>query len=254
MYKRKEIIGDCTLYLGDSMKILPTLEQVDCVVTDPPYKLTSGGKNKDKTKTMGGKYLSKNYNNKGDIIKCDIKWADFMPLSFNVLRDGHAYIMSNDKQLRNLLNSANDAGFSFHNLLTWNKRNKIPNRWYMKQTEFIGFFYKGEAKYINDCGDGNLLKIANVTDSKWVIRNDKQSERNGRPHPTEKPVELMAHLIGNSTKQGKTVIDPFMGVGSTGVACVKLNRKFIGVEIDEDYFNIACERIEQASRQKDLFR
>jgi len=239
IYKRKEIIGDCTLYLGDSMKILPALEQVDMVCTDPPYKLTSGGGTPANGRRMSGKFNNSNYNNKGSIVQCNIKWAEFLPLLFNVLRDGHAYIMSNNRHINNMLNAAAKAGFDFHNMLVWDKGTATPNRWYMKNLEFIGFFYKGKAKLINECGSKQLLKIPNILNS---------------PHPTEKPVELMAHLIGNSTKQGETVIDPFMGVGSTGVACVKLKRKFIGIEIDEGYFNIACERIEQASRQKDLFR
>ena len=90
---------------------------------------------------------------------------------------------------------------------------------------------KGKAKNINHMGTKNVLQINNI------IGNKK--------HPTEKPVELMEILIDNSTRGGDVVLDPFMGAGSTGVACKNLGRNFIGVEIDERYFKIAEERINE---------
>ena len=72
-------------------------------------------------------------------------------------------------------------------------------------------------------------------------------------HPTQKPVALMRHLVELFTVEGDTVLDPFMGSGTTGVACVQTGRNFIGVEIDEGYFNIAKKRIEQAQMQQNLF-
>ena len=73
-------------------------------------------------------------------------------------------------------------------------------------------------------------------------------------HPTQKPVALMEYLIKTYTNEGETVLDNTMGSGSTGVACVNTNRKFIGIEMDENYFNIACDRIKNRTRQLDLFR
>lgn len=72
-------------------------------------------------------------------------------------------------------------------------------------------------------------------------------------HPCEKPVSLMTHICGTSTKRGQTILDPFAGSGTTGVAAVQMGRKFIGIERDEGYFDIACRRIEQAQRQADMF-
>jgi DNA modification methylase len=75
----------------------------------------------------------------------------------------------------------------------------------------------------------------------------------GNGHPTEKPVELMRLFVEQSSNENDIVFDPFMGIGTTGFACQKSNRKFIGIEIEQKYFDIACKRIEEASRQKDLF-
>jgi len=231
-----EQIGDATLYCGDCLEIMPTLEKVDAVVTDPPYKLVCGGRTNE---SMGGKFKIENYDNSGGIVTCDIDWTDFMPPIYKSLKDNaHAYIMANNRHVQNMLNSSEAAGFKFHNLLAWNKGTATPNRWYMKNLEFTGFFYKGKAFFINDCGSTQLHKIPNIINA---------------GHPTEKPPELMSVYIGNSTQRQETVLDPFMGSGTTGVACAKLGRKFIGIELEPKYFDIACERIQKAYDQPDMF-
>lgn len=233
---KKKVIGDCTLYCGDALEILPTLPKSDLLVSDPPYELTSGG---NTTGEMSGKFDKSKYDNSGKIVKCDIDWQDFMPLFYDCLQErAHAYVMCNNRHVQNMLNSAEQASFKFHNLLVWNKGTVTPNRWYMKNLEFTGFFYKGKAKYINNCGDTQLHEIPNPR---------------GEAHPTAKPVPLMKKYIYNSSDKGQTVIDPFMGGGSVGVACAEMGRKFIGIELDEEYFDIACKRIEDAYRQGDLF-
>lgn len=233
---RIEQIGDCTLYHGNSLEIMPTLEPVDLAVFDPPYKLTYGGHHG----SLGGKLSVENYDNKGGIVDCDIEWSDFMPVVFDALKDNsHAYVMANNRHIQNMLNSAEQAGFRFHNMLAWNKGTATPNRWYMKNLEFTGFFYKGKAKFINDCGSTQLHKVPNILNAK---------------HPTEKPAELMSIYIENSSKVGEVVLDPFMGSGTTGVAAARLGRKFIGIELDEKFYDLACERISRACDQSDLFR
>ena len=210
---RIERIQDATLYCGDCLEILPTLGKADAVVTDPPYRLTSGGK------TPGGMTGG---------------WLTFDSLN----SDSDAYIMANDKNVNMALNAAKNAGFKFHNLLVWDKRTAVANRWYMKNCEFILYLYKGAARRIKDAGSKQLYSVLQIDSS---------------THPTEKPVELMRHYIGNSTERRQSVLDPFMGSGTTGVACAKLGRKFVGIEIEPKYFDIACERIEKAYAQPDLF-
>lgn len=232
---RVEKIGDITLILGDCLSVMPLLGKVDMVATDPPYKLTCGGNHG----SLGGKLSVENYDNKGGIVACDLDWPDFMPKIYDVLRDhAHAYIMANNRHVQNLLNSAEDAGFRFHNLLVWNKGTATPNRWYMKNLEFTGFFFKGKAFFINDCGSTQLHKIPNPLNE---------------PHPTSKPSDLISVYVKNSSQRGETVLDPFMGIGSSMVACAKLGRKGIGIELDPEYFEIACKRVQAAYDQPDLF-
>ena len=117
------------------------------------------------------------------------------------------------------------------NLLAWRKQNKTANRYYMNQLEFILLLRKGKARTINNRGTSNCLDVLNIIGTK--------------NHPTEKPVELMQILVENSSQPGETVLDPFMGTGATGVACVATGRKFIGMELDQDYFHIAGRRMGQ---------
>ncbi len=232
----KVIIGDCTLYKGDALEILPTIDVCDVVVSDPPYILTYGGPDG----SMGGKLSKENYDNKGGIVLTEIDWPDFMPPIYAALKENaHAYFMANNRHVSNAQNAAEDAGFRFHNLLVWDKRSATPNRWYMKNCEFTVFMFKGKAFFINDCGSKQLICAPNVMNAE---------------HPTEKPVEVMANYISNSTQRGGTVLDPFMGGGTTGVAAVKLGRRFVGIEIDRKYFDLSCRRIEDAYKQPDFFR
>ena len=98
------------------------------------------------------------------------------------------------------------------------------------------FFIKGKGKKINNCGTSDILSIP----------NKKMKDKDGKNiHDTEKPIELMEVLVNNSSQENELVLDPFMGVGSTGLACIKNNRNFIGIEIDENYFNIAKSRLEE---------
>ena len=142
--------------------------------------------------------------------------------------------MCNNKNLRELLNVGENTGFKFVKNLIWEKGNKICGKYYMGCYEYISLFRKGHDKPINNCGTPDVLKVP--------IK--KMKDFNGKNlHDTEKPVELMEILIKNSSKENDVVLDPFMGIGSTGIACKKLNRNFIGIEINEKYFEIAKKRM-----------
>ncbi len=229
------IIGNAELHLGDCRDIMPTLGRVDAVVTDHPYLLESGGKN---TSIVGGKFSRETYNNGGAIIPVDIEPSEFMPLLAAVLQQGHAYFMVNNRHVSKTQLAAENAGFRFHNLLVWDKKTCTPNRWYMKNCEFTLFMFRGRGKLINHCGSRQLISCMNVMNAE---------------HETQKPVPLMEHYIGNSTERGQLILDPFMGSGTTGVAAVQMGRKFIGIEREAKYFDIACKRIEDAQRQGDMF-
>jgi len=229
---RVERIGGCTLYLGNALDILPSLEPVDLCVSDVPYKLTSGGLSKS-PKTMSGVFAASNYNNNGSIVVADVDWGVMAPPIFAALKpDTDCYIMANDKNVQAALNAfVRPDLFGLHNLLTWDKVGATANRWYMKNIEFTLFLWKGRARTINDPG------------SKQGVTGRRVG---GNGHPTEKPVWLMRFYIENSSQAGDTVIDPFMGSGTTGVACVEVGRRFVGIEIEERFFDIACERIARA--------
>ena len=229
------IIGNATLYLGDCRDILPTLEKVDAVVTDPPYLLESGGAN---GRMVGGKFDPSRYNNNGSIIPVDIKFEEWLTLIADRLDQGHAYIMVNNRHVAECQKQAENAGFRFHNLLVWDKGIATPNRWYMKNCEFTLFLFRGRGTRITDAGAKQLLKCPPPINAE---------------HETQKPVALMEHYIGNSSEAGQIILDPFMGSGTTGVAAVQMGRRFIGIEREPKYFEIACRRIEDAQRQKDLF-
>lgn len=233
-----EIIGDCTLYLGDAMKILPTLPKSHLAISDVPYSLTTGGVSKS-SKTMSGIFAMHNYANDGQLVMATVPFPEMMQAIHGALADdADCYVMANDKNVHPLTDAALGAGFSFHNLLVWDKVTPTANRWYMKNLEFTLYLWKGRARTINN------------PSSKQLIRGgiDKVSG-----HPTEKPVYLMAEYILNSSAPGETVIDPFMGSGTTGVAAVNHGRKFIGIEIDKDHFRTACERIHNAYKHPDMF-
>ena len=224
------------LYQGNSvdiLKIIPS-ESVDLVVTDPPYKVISGGKpNRSKNAPSG--ILSKN---DGKIFTHnDVEIEEWLPEVYRVLKDRtHCYIMCNLINLWHYKEVAEQVGFNIHNLLVWKKNNCTPNKWYMKNQEYILFLYKGKAKFFNNCG----CKVIHVFD------NPKN-----KVHPTEKPVELMKLYIENSSNENDIVLDPFIGGGGTGIACAISNRRFIGIELDEEYFYIAKNRIEESYKTQD---
>lgn len=220
--------GDCL----ELMKDIPD-KSIDLVVTDCPYKIVQGG-------CTTGAYGNKkgqldNFENlkSGKLFdNNDIEFKDWLPDLYRILKDNtHCYIMINARNIKELQLEAEKVGFKFQNILVWKKNNATPNRYYLNNCEFILMLRKGKAKNINNMGTKNVLEIPNIIGKK--------------KHPTEKPVELMKILIENSSNEKDVVIDPFMGVGATGIACKELNRNFIGIEIDEKYFEIAKNRIEQ---------
>lgn len=238
MTDRVEQIGECRLFLGDAMKIMPGLEPVDLVVSDVPYALTTGGISKS-SKTMSGIFAAHNYANDGQLIMATVPFPEMMTALYAALApDGDCYVMANDKNVHPLTDAALNAGFGFHNLLAWDKVTPTANRWYMKNLEYTLYLWKGRARTINN------------PSAKQLVRGGIEKESG---HPTEKPVHLMAEYVFNSSQRGGAVLDPFMGSGTTGVACVNLGRKFVGIEIDPKFFDVACQRIEDAYRHPDMW-
>lgn len=233
------ICGEC---LTEISKI--SGESIDLIVTDPPYKTTPRG-----NAGNSGGMLQKKINMQGQMFKHNnIDCSEYASEFYRILKDGsHCYVMTNHINLIHMLNTFTDLrteeekdngvkpyGFHFVKSLIWDKGNKIMGQFYMSQFEYILFFRKGRGVRINHCGTSDILSIPNI----------KLKGIDGKNlHDTEKPVELMKILIDNSSQQNGIVLDPFMGIGSTGIACKELDRQFIGIEIDQQYYNIAQERI-----------
>lgn len=223
------------MWNGNCLEYMRTLEDecIDLIVTDPPYPTTSRG-----NAGNSGGMLQKEINKKGKVFEHNnIDCTEYAPEFYRVLKDGsHCYVMTNHINLIKMLNVFTDCGFHFIKSLIWNKGNKIMGQYYMSQFEYILFFRKGYGKKINNCGTADILSVP----------NKKTKDENGKNiHDTEKPVELMKILIENSTKKGDVVLDPFVGVGATALACIESERNYIGIELDENYYNIANERVIQ---------
>jgi len=212
---------DCLI----GMKDIPD-KSIDLIVTDPPYRVISGGKPHLKGQPSG--MLSKN---DGKIFRHnDINIEKWIPELYRILKDdSQCYIMVNTINLENYLTVCRNAGFKLHNVLMWHKNNATPSRWYMKNGEFVLFLRKGKAKKINNVGSKMVHDFNNI------IGNKK--------HPTEKPIELIKFYIENSSNENDTILDPFMGSGTTAIACINTNRNYIGFELDKEYCDIANERI-----------
>ena len=223
------------LFNNDCLKIIKKIEDktIDLVVTDPPYKLnkTPGSStSSSKSDKWQGNLIA---GDKTANITNNIKFSDWLPEVYRVLKENaHCYIWVNDKNLVDLCNEAEKVGFRLHNILVWKKNNCTPNRWYMKNCEFILFLHKGKSFPINNLGDSQLFECDNI--------NGKN-----KLHPTQKPIEYLNRLILNSSKENDIVFDPFVGSGSTCVSAKQLNRKYIGIEIDKKYFDISKNRLKE---------
>ena len=216
-YERKEVIGNAVLYLGDCRDILPHLGRVDAVVTDPPYGIgEAAGKNKSRACMA----KSKDYG--------DADWDD-SPVS--------------DDLMKSVMGAAK-----------W----KIifgGNYYAMPPTSCWLVWDKVNGK--NDFADcelawTNLPKAVRMISFMWHGMLRQNNEPRG-DHPTQKPVGVMEWCISHLPDDSKLILDPFMGSGTTGVAAMNLKRKFIGIEREPKYFDIACRRIEDAQRQGGLF-
>lgn len=213
------IIGDCTLYLGDCMDILPALGKVDAVVTDPPYGINLAGG------FSGSGGFSDPIARRGYEGSWD-KETPTINLFVQILKSAHWHIIWGGNYFTDKLPQSNFW-------LVWDKQNTMPT--------------------FSDCELAWTSIKKNSVKRKIYMQNGCMSRERERFHPTQKPIEVMKWCIEQLPDGCQTILDPFMGSGTTGVACAKMGRKFIGIEREQQYFDIACKRIEQAYAQPDLF-
>lgn len=303
-YKRKEVIGDATLYLGDCLDILGDMElawaewpdKIDAMITDPPYGVTSCSWDdpccsfedlvptsvmwvfgsmrsileSNITKQVAGYRIKpKGSQSFTPIFTTDDAWAQ-------EAKD-HGW------ELETLYRENTPRGFAcrgwkFAQDIVWEKHNgsNFHNDRFRRVHEHALMFYRGEwgdiyknVQFTNDAKKRTVRRkqkpghMGDIKESSYVSEDGGprmassvikcRSCHGYAQHPTQKPVGIIEPIVRYSIPEGGVVIDPFMGSGTTGVACANLGRKFIGIEIEEKYFDIACERIDAAYRQGRLF-
>ena len=248
---RVETIGNAVLYLGDAREIVPGLGGVDLVLADPPYS-SGGAMRSDRNNGTTAKYTitgtireypefsGDNRDQRALTLWC----SDWMFQCFRVTRTGGAMMCFIDwRNLPCLIDAVQVGGWVYRGIIPWDKTEAArPQKgWFRAQCEYIITASSGpldaghEAEGI--CQAGYIRCGVTVAD---------------KEHTTGKPVDLLVELI-QTRDDWRTILDPFMGSGTTGVACARLGRSFIGIEIEPRYFDIACRRIEAAYRQADLF-
>lgn len=215
------IIGDCQLYLGDGYNIMPVIERPDHIITDPPFD----------EKTHAGNLVNIDFHhllNPADLAR-----------NFLSICDGWVIAFCAFEQLASYRDGAGDAWIRSG---IWDKIANMPQMTGDRPAqggEAVAIMHNPGMKKWNGGGKAAIWRHL--------------VERGYKEHPTQKPVTLISEILGQFTNSGQTILDPFMGSGTTGVACAKMGRKFIGIEIEPKYFDIACKRIEEAYKQPDLF-
>lgn len=226
-------MGNYKLYQGDCLEVMNNIEDgsVDLVVTDPPYEIATTGAGIYK---QVDKQYVKELNGMKDGFSEEV-----LDELCRVMKKINIYFFCSQKQIIPLLDYFAKKKKCNWNILSWHKTNPIPacGNKYLTDTEFILFFReKG-------------VKVYGSFDTKrtWYATPLNQSDKKKYGHPTVKPLSILENLVVNSSQEGEVVLDCFMGSGSTGVACLNTNRDFIGIELDEGYFEIAQNRIEEAA-------
>ena len=215
------------LYNGDCLEIMDKLIEegvkVDCIICDPPYGMNF------KSNYRKEKYKNIKNDNNLDFIE------DYFKKCYDVLKeDTHIYCFCSWHNI-DKFKIEFEKYFKLKNIIVWEKNNTSMGDLkgsYAPKHEFILYGHKGRRLR-------NGFRYADII---------KANRTNNKLHPTQKPVDLLETFINQSTNKNEIILDGFMGSGSTGVACMNTNRRFIGIELDNNYFNIAKQRIEEACK------
>jgi site-specific DNA-methyltransferase (adenine-specific) len=245
------VIGNATLYCAEALSVLASLrdESVGAVFTDPPY--SSGGMFRgDRMANTHSKYTTTDSASAHAIAGFSGDNRDQMAYLFwvgtwvaelrRIAKPGAICGLFTDwRQLPTTSIALQMGGFVWRGIFVWNKTNARPMLGrFTNACEYVVWGTNGPRDIEGDALPGFFT--SNPTPTK------------DREHITQKPVDLMRVLL-RATDRSDVVLDPFMGSGTTGVACAHLGKKFIGIEIDRAHFDIACERIDQAQRQQTIF-
>jgi site-specific DNA-methyltransferase (adenine-specific) len=243
-YKRKEIIGSCALYLADFRTALPTLDSCNHCITDPPYE--------EEAHTKGRRLLGKQRNGNRTVeygaldfaaITDDLRGAFCKEMAR--ICSGWILAFCQAEAVGEWRDSLVDAGCKYRRSMIWRKPDGPPQ--FTGDRPGMGY----ESIVAAWAGEGR--SIWNGGGKHGVFEHPQRDNNNPKKHMTQKPIRLMLELVSLFTNPGETVIDPFMGSGTTLVACAKSHRRGIGIEMEEGYFDIACQRVRDAYAQPDMF-
>lgn len=222
------------IYNMDCMEGLKLLEDnsIDLVIIDPPYLLNL---NKVKKTSSLNNYANDLLDLKDGF---DLKVLDIL---IQKMKKINIYIYCSKRQVKDLLTYFSNKNCNYE-ILTWHKQNPSPltNNNYLPDTEYVLFFREKGVKLY-----GNYH-----TKRKYYISGTNQTDKKKYKHPTIKPIKLIEYHIENSSREGDVILDCFCGSGTTLVAAINKNRNYIGFEINEKYYEIAKERVEEAERLK----
>ena len=248
------------LVLGDSFKILSQMksESVDMIFADPPYFLSNDG-----ITCKGGKMvsvnkgdwdrLSTNGNSGLDKHKFNRKW---IKLCKRVMKqDGTIWISGTLHNIYSIGMALEQEGFKIINNITWQKTNPPPNlacRCFTHSTETILWAKKNDKKsrHFFDYEKMKEMNHGKQMKDVWTGALTKPSEKKEGKHPTQKPEYLLERIIIASTKEDALILDPFCGSGTTGVEAKRLGRKFIGIDICEEYLELTKRRLEKVANER----
>jgi DNA modification methylase len=237
---RVEQIGRATLYCGDAIDVMAELERVDAIITDPPY--CSGSVSEaSRTAAKGQGLRSENIARLGWFVGDNMGTAGLVfllrTMAFHGLRilnpEGSLLAFCDWRMVPNLAPAIESAGLRYQNMVVWDKGAMGLGAGFRAQHEIVLHFTAGSPKYHN-LGTSNVVRAGRVG-------------AQDREHQTQKPLDLMEQLIRVVCPPSGTVLDPFMGSGSTGVAAVQAGYSFIGIERDPEHFETAFRRIREAS-------
>ena len=253
-----------TIQLGDSYELIKKIpdKSIDCVYVDVPYLMKQGGAGqselakratKNRIELLGGlKTYQENLSNKENLrIAMNKKNADkdllnsniangfdyktFIKEMFRVMKKCNMFIWCSPMQILDIMNEIHKYNKNTITILTWNKTNPIPatNNLWLSDIEYC-LYIREEGVKLND---GYELK------SKWYVSPINQSDKELYKHPTIKPLELVKRHLLHATQEGGVILDTFVGSGTTCVAAKETGRRYIGIEIDQEYHKIAVDRL-----------
>lgn len=227
------------IYLGDCLEVMKDIDDssVDAIITDPPYNIARD----NNFHTMGRQGIDFGEWDKG------FNQTTWIDKGYDVLKNGGTLFIFNDwKNVGEIAKYAENIGFEIKDMVRWEKTNPMPrnrDRRYITDFEVAIWLVKPKDKW-------TFNRLSDTYDRcKYIYPLTPKSEKVG--HTTQKPIALMEEIIKRHTNENDLILDTFIGSGTTAIACINTNRKYIGIEKDETYFNIAKERIENRRNENE---